>query len=293
MNKTTVKNSTIFMKLLERLCEIESERKSLEVAGVQIVRKRLPEGKRSLKYKTVNSLPILPYLELRKRLDEAGLGRKGDGRKAILSLDQLPVSGFSTGCLIDGLVHALRFESERDKTEHLKDIIVDIRRKESLHKNPARMADRSMEMLAAAMSVNPSVTAPYLLAASIDRRANKEEISANEITKISRNNIRQSVYGCIKYSTDKLNTHPPPIELLVVVNLTWLFWHWPITAETYPTAGRPPKKQPRGPRAQIEKKPHRDITANILNVMFPETYNSSSTIKDNFVLPKGAVFCGW
>jgi hypothetical protein len=303
VNKSVSKNSDIFKETLHRLCDVEANWKPGAVPGFRIASERI-KGKWTLGLEDVNSFPCLPYQKLfncLKNDDPESLNddpeQNDHGEKAILALDQLTTSRFSTECVIDGLAHALRFEAERQQIASTRKCAIEIRNKEPLHKNSANIPDRAMEILTAAMSVNPKATGPYLLACRFDRWDVREEISAPEVTGKARHDIQQFVYGCVRFPTDKLNKRPPSIKLLVVANLTWLFLHWPVTGGMYPSAGCPPKKQPRsGHKVPIDGKPHRDITAHFLNALFPRSDDdvySSKVVKNNFSLPKGAVFCGW
>lgn len=292
-------NSNIFRKVLNRLCEIEDTWRPPvakdgcpAVIGIQI-EDCLPE-----KWIPATSVSCLPYKKLRKLLGlesnfESEIeGNAGEGINAVRALDGLqPLSGYSVLQIIDGCAHALKFADDQKITKKIRDRSRYFRNSHPLKKNQERMHQLSIQMAQTALAINGSVS----LAGNLLSNIFCDKESAAEITELSRRNIRQFKYGCIYYQTDRLNNHVPTPEALLTFNLEWIFRHWPVSKETFPTW--PPRRQARGQAiSQPCHSPRRDIVANFINAVFPsqdnETYDAD-TLKDNLNIPQNAIFCGW
>jgi len=165
----------------------------------------------------------------------------------------------------------------------------DRRNTHPLIKNPEKIHLRALQMFKTALAVNPSVSlAGNVLSLSI------AENSASEITKLSRNAIKQHRYGCMYYRTDRLNNHVPKPTTILAFNLEWIFRRWPLKKETFPTW--PPKKQLRGlPNSAIHGSFLREISAHFINAIFPSDDITCDvrTLKDSLSTFKDAYFCGW
>ncbi|MCE1226868.1 MAG: hypothetical protein LWW87_10340 [Geobacteraceae bacterium] len=286
-------NSNIFRKVLNRLCEIEeSWQCAPKISGQEVIFGLKALHNQPENWQPVTSVKCLPYLKLKSLLSDnrRGHGFFGKGREAVLALDSLPcLSGFSVYQVIEGCAQSLRFANQVNSQNTLRKQLRYTRKLPQLRKNAERVKVRSIQMFKNAMTCNANVS----LAGNVLLLATQKD-SAKEITELSRNNIQQHKYGCIYYQTDRLNNHVPTPAALLAINLEWIFRHWPLLKETYPTW--PARKQPRG-RAinKTQGPPRRDLVAHFLNVVFPHPClpYTASYINDSITLPPNATFCGW
>lgn len=286
-------NSNIFRKVLNRLCEIEEGwQGNLLVDGKEVIFgvKALPAHPEN--WQPVTTIKCLPYLKLKSLLSDnrRGHGFFGTGREAVLALDSLPgLSGFSVYQVIEGCSQALRFTEELEQQKRLREELRNRRKLLKLRKNPDKFKVRAVQMFKSAMVCNANVS----LAGNVLSLAMQGN-SAQEITEQSRKNIQQHKYGCIYYQSDRLNNHVPSPLSLLAFNLEWIFRHWPLTKETYPTW--PPQKQARGLTInKTQGSPRRDIAVHFLNAVFPHPRlpYTASYINDSITFPPNATFCGW
>jgi hypothetical protein len=282
--------------VLDRLCEIEAEWKHpVAKDGGPVILGVRADWSNPAKWNLATDTKSLPYRKLRnllnpeKTFDQDIEGGAGEGRSAVRALDKLPiVSGFSVYQVIDGCAQAIKFAAEVKKHTELSKRLRFYRNTHPLTKNTEKIHQRSVQMLKAALTVNPNVSlAGNVLSLSVDGNA------ATEISELSRTAIRQNKYGCIYYQTDRLNNHPPTPTALLAFNLEWIFRHWPLNKETFPIW--PPRKQQRCVVKQNCYKPRRDIVAHFINAIFNPSENKydRTTIKDYLKIPANAQFCGW
>lgn len=288
-------NSRIFRIVLDRLCEIEANWKApiAKVDGPVIIGVRATDLPHI--WEQATSAKCLPYRKLRRLLNlERNLeqdieGYGGEGNAAVNALDTIPiVSGFSVNQIIDGCAQALRFADTTNRFRVQRNNYRDYRNMHLLMKNPERVQQRTIEMIKVALAANPTVS----LAGKVVSLAVTNG-STSTVTELSRAYIKQHKVGCMYYQSDRLNNNIPTPATLLAFNLEWIFRHWPLNKETFPTW--PQRKQIRGNIIdQRLYKPRRDIVARFLNAIFPSNYTyDDETLNFNLRFPPNAKFCGW
>lgn len=293
MSESYTYNSNIFRKTLDQLCTKEEDwQRAPKINGKEVIFGVKALSDQPGNWQQVTTTTCLPYLKLKSLLSNNRNGQRfsDKGNEAVLALDTLSgASDFSVYQVIDGCAQALRFAEKAIHQKTLRKQLCYTRKLPQLRKNAERMKVQSIQTFKNALTSNANIT----LVGNVLSLATQEN-SDQKITELSRNNIRQHKYGCIYYQSDRLNNHVPTPEALLAFNLEWIFRHWPLTKETFPTW--PPQKQPRGGVInKTQGPPHRDIVARFLNVVFPlpRISYTSKYIKNNMILPQNATFCGW
>jgi len=279
-------NSKLFRRILDQRCEIEEQWKenggppvsgwTYEIHGVD-----------SIHWKKATA-PILPFSQLREQLK---INEAGEGQQAVGKLDDLSASEFSVEQIIDGCAHALWFQEEQSRVQKLRRVTIEIRDAAVLSKNQGWGVARAKNRAIAACTINPSVSSAGKLLSLSPLFSEYGEIRDCQIP------IKFHKYGCAYYQKDRMKIPKPTYtDTLLALNLEYIFRHWPVSLETYPSY--PPKKQPRGQKPEESKgAPRLDIVAHFINQLF----NPSGSAKDlrqikemlKDIRDAGAVFCGW
>lgn len=283
-NKTT--NSVLFQRILEQNCEIEEQWKQNGGPPVSGLTYEI-HGVDSIQWKE-DRVKTVSYSQLRERLE---LEKDGPGRKAVCKLDDLSPNEFSVEQVVYGCAHALWFHQERQSQFHeLRKVVKAIRDKTVLSKNRGRAVERARNRAIAACTINPSLSTGVRLL-TLSRFSEHDNICDNQMS------ITFNKYGCAYYQRDRMTSskHPYPWALLAL-NLEYIFRHWPVSIETFPSSY--PKKQQRGSRPEEPKgAPRLDIVANFIDQLFPFAIESDSTRQIKEILKDlktaGALFCGW